>query len=145
MLQAGCIYLGLITPCPETFHPLHLARDLSPPAQLQMPSQLMNTQNILPDVSLIASTNLPLNMEPPWSLSALSVIIRPNVAPPCLNKGNLLLLRLSFLFCLARTIPYTWCLKWYRLCLHCNQTGVQFLGQEDPLEKEMANHPNTLA
>ena len=26
MLQAGCIYLGIIIPCPETFHPLHLPR-----------------------------------------------------------------------------------------------------------------------
>ena len=68
MLQAGCIYLGLITSCPETFHPLHLPRgfiapcpetfhplhaprpeDLSPPAQLQMSSQQKNTQYIPPD------------------------------------------------------------------------------------------------
>ena len=31
MLQAGCIYLGLINPCPETFHPLHLPRRLIAP------------------------------------------------------------------------------------------------------------------
>ena len=31
MLQAGCIYLGLINPCPETFHPLHLPRRLITP------------------------------------------------------------------------------------------------------------------
>jgi len=31
MLQAGCIYLGLITPCPATFHPLHLPRRLITP------------------------------------------------------------------------------------------------------------------
>jgi len=31
MLQAGYIYLGLITPCPETFHPLHLPRGLITP------------------------------------------------------------------------------------------------------------------
>jgi len=31
MLQAGCIYLGLITRCLETFHPLHLPRRLSAP------------------------------------------------------------------------------------------------------------------
>ena len=37
-------------------------------------------------------------MEPPWSLSALSLVLRPTVAPPCLNKGNLPLLRSSFLF-----------------------------------------------
>ena len=45
-------------------------------------------------------------MKPPWSLWALSLVVRLTVAPPCLNKGNLLLLRLSFLFCLARTMPY---------------------------------------
>ena len=28
MLQAGCIYLGLIIPCPETYHPLHPPRRL---------------------------------------------------------------------------------------------------------------------
>ena len=31
MLQAGCIYLGLINPCPETYHPLHLPRRLITP------------------------------------------------------------------------------------------------------------------
>ena len=31
MLQAGCICLGLITPCPETFHPLHLPGRLITP------------------------------------------------------------------------------------------------------------------
>ena len=31
MLQASCIYLGLITPCPETVHPLHLPRRLITP------------------------------------------------------------------------------------------------------------------
>ena len=30
--------------------------------------------------------------------------VRQTITPPCLNKGNLLLL--SFLFCLARTVPY---------------------------------------
>ena len=28
MLQAGCIYLGLITPCLETYHPVHPPRRL---------------------------------------------------------------------------------------------------------------------
>ena len=46
-------------------------------------------------------------MKPPWSLSGLSLVVRPTVAPPCLNKGNLLLLRWSFLFCLAGTMPYS--------------------------------------
>ena len=49
MLQAGCIYLGLINPCPETFHPHTCPEDLSPPVQLQMSSQQKNTQNIPPD------------------------------------------------------------------------------------------------
>ena len=49
MLQAGCIYLGLTTPCPETLHPLHLPRRLLTPAQLQMPSQPKTTQNIPAD------------------------------------------------------------------------------------------------
>ena len=31
MLQASCIYLGLITPCPETYHPLHPPRRLITP------------------------------------------------------------------------------------------------------------------
>ena len=117
MLRAWCIYLGLITPCPETSHLLHLpgtyhplprnlptptsAWDLSSPAQkpptsyiclglitpcpgdLSLPAQnlrplfnykchlnqrLLKTSR-LTNVSLIASTNLPLNMKPPWSLS----------------------------------------------------------------------------
>ena len=82
MLQAGCIYLGLIspaqkpsilyicqglTPCPGDLPPP--AQNLPPPVQLQMPFQLKNTQNIPPNVSLKVSTNLPLNMKPPWSLS----------------------------------------------------------------------------
>ena len=37
-------------------------------------------------------------MEPPWSLSVLSLVLKLTVAPPCLNKGNRLLLRSSFLF-----------------------------------------------
>ena len=31
MLQASCIYLGLITPCLETYHPLHTPRRLITP------------------------------------------------------------------------------------------------------------------
>ena len=108
MLQASCIYLGLITPVRKPTTPSTCPEDLSPPAQLQVSSQQKNTQNIPPDyVSLIASTNLPISMKPPWSLSVLSLVVRPTVAPPCLNKGNLLLLRSSFLFCLAGTMPYT--------------------------------------
>ena len=93
MLQAGCIYLGLITPCPE---------DLAPPAQLQMPSQLKNTPNIPPD------KRFPYRFhKPPFKCEAsliplrLSLVIRPTAAPPCLNKGHLLPLRSSLLFCLS--------------------------------------------
>ena len=31
VFPAGCIYLGLITRCPETYHPLHPPRRLSTP------------------------------------------------------------------------------------------------------------------
>ena len=31
MLQASCIYLGLISPCPESYHPLHPPRRLITP------------------------------------------------------------------------------------------------------------------
>ena len=31
MLQASCIYRGLISPCPETYHPLHPPRRLITP------------------------------------------------------------------------------------------------------------------
>ena len=108
MLQASCIYLGRITPCPEIYHHLH------PPIRLITPCPTTNViskkeYSKYPSwltVSLIASTNLPISMKPPCSLSALSLVVRLTVAPPCLNKGNLLLLRSSFLFCLGRTMPY---------------------------------------
>ena len=98
MLQAGCIYLGLITPCPETFHPLHLPRRLIAPC---------------PTTNAISTKEYPkhpawcfpyLFYKPPFKYGAsliplaLSLVVRPTVAPPCLNKGNLLLLRSSFLF-----------------------------------------------
>ena len=47
-------------------------------------------------------------MEPPWSLSELSLVVRPTVAPPCLNKGNLHLLRSSFLFLPRPELYLTW-------------------------------------
>ena len=61
-------------------------------------------------------------MKPPWSLSALSLVVRPTVAPPCLNKGNLLLLRSSFLFGLAGTMPYSHCV----CCLSTAVTPINF-------------------
>ena len=55
MLQAGCIYLGLINPCPETFHPLHLPRRLIAPCPetlhpLHLPRRLITpcpTTNVI--------------------------------------------------------------------------------------------------
>lgn len=111
MLQAGCINLGLITQCSETFHPLHLPEtyhpcpeDLSLPAQLQMPSQLNKALSIPPD------QRFPYRFrKPPFKCEAsliplgLSLVVRPTVAPPRLNKGNPLPLRSSLLlFCLGR-------------------------------------------
>ena len=49
MLQASCIYLGLITPVRKPTTPYTCPEDLSPPAQLQVSSQQKNTQNIPPD------------------------------------------------------------------------------------------------
>jgi len=49
MLQAGCIYLGLITPCPETFHPLHLPRRLITPCATTNAISTKEYPNILPD------------------------------------------------------------------------------------------------
>ena len=49
MLQASCTYLGLITPCPETYHPLHPPRRLITPCPTTVSSQQKNTQNIPPD------------------------------------------------------------------------------------------------
>ena len=38
-----------------------------------------------------------------------------------------------------------WWLRWYTCLPTMRETGVQSLGQEDPLEKEMATHSSTLA
>ena len=35
--------------------------------------------------------------------------------------------------------------QWYRICLLMQETQVQSLGGEDPLEKEVATHPSILA
>ena len=54
----------------------------------------------LTNISLIASTNIPFKYEASLIPLALSLVVRPTVAPPCLNKGNPLPLRSSLLFCL---------------------------------------------
>ena len=35
--------------------------------------------------------------------------------------------------------------QWKRICLPMQETQVQFLGREDPLEKKMATHSRMLA
>ena len=67
MLQASCIYLGLITPCPEnlppptpaqkTYHPL-------PNCKCHLNKRILKISRLI-DVSLIVSTNLPVSMKPP--------------------------------------------------------------------------------
>ena len=39
----------------------------------------------------------------------------------------------------------SWEVQWYRAHLPMQETWVQSLGWEDPLEKEMATHSSTLA
>ena len=109
VLQAGCICLGLINPCPETLSsptPAQKASHPLPNYKCHLNKRILKISHLI-NIFLIASTNLPISMKPPWSLSVLSLVVRQTVAPLCLNKGNLLLLRSSFLFCLAQTISYT--------------------------------------
>lgn len=53
---------------------------------------------------LLLLQNLPLNMKPPWP-STLCLVLRPAVAPPCLNKGSLCWGRLPFFTTLSGTLP----------------------------------------
>ena len=76
-----------LSPLPKTSHPL-----------FNYKCHLI-TQNVLPD------EHFPYRFhKPPFKYEAsliplvLSLVVRPTVAPPCLNKGNILLLRSSFLF-----------------------------------------------
>ena len=91
-------YLLPPTPARKNYHPL-------PNCKCHLNKRTLKISHLI-DVSLIASRNLPISMRPPWSLLALSLVVRPTVAPPCMNEGNLLLLRSSFLSCLAGTVPY---------------------------------------
>ena len=82
MLQASCIYLGLISPCPETYHPLHLPRRHRPLPSCKCYLNRGILKSLLIDVSLIASTTLPIRMKPPdpfrrsaWSLGRLSPLL----------------------------------------------------------------------
>ena len=100
---------GFITPCTEDLSPP--AQSLPPLVQLQMPSQLKITQNILPDLHFPYGFHRPpFKHETSVIPLALSLDIRLTITPPCLNKGNLPLLRSSLLlFCLSPnyTLPKT--------------------------------------
>ena len=56
-----CIYLGLITPCPKPPTPCSTTNAISTKEYPKRPAWLT--------FPLIASTNFPLNMKPPWSFS----------------------------------------------------------------------------
>lgn len=64
--------------CPEDLSPLTTTS--------QMPSQLKEYPNILPNVSLMASTNLLQIYGPPLIPLGFSLVIRLTVTLPCLNK-----------------------------------------------------------
>ena len=45
----------------------------------------------------------------------------------------------------VRISTFPWWLRQYRICLQVQEAWVRSLGQEDPLEKEMATHSSILA
>ena len=112
MIQASCIYLGHITPCPETFHPPTSARGLSPTAQ--------RTYHALPNYKCHLTKEYPKHpacltipyffYKPPFKYEAsliplaLSLVFRLTVAPPCLNKAPL---RSFLLFCLSIALLFS--------------------------------------
>ena len=116
MFQASCIYLGLITPCLETFHPLHLPGTYHPLLRgliihcpkPPIPCSTTNAISSKEHPKHPAWLTFPYRFhKPPFKYEASliplahSLVIRPTVAPPCLNKGNLSQLRSSsFLHCL---------------------------------------------
>ena len=123
MFQASCIYLGLIIPCLETFHPLHLPgtyhpllRGLiipcpKPPIPCSTTNAISSKEHPKHPAWLTFPYRfhkLPFKYEASLIPLALSLVVRPTVAPPCLNKGNLPPLRSSLVFASAQTIPYTW-------------------------------------
>ena len=73
---------------------------------------------------LLTQTSLQIWSLPDPSL-ALSLVVRPTVAPPCLNKGNLLLLRSSFLF-LPRPELYLTPGPWRAGCAQSPRSGGLF-------------------
>ena len=91
----------------------------------KLPSQLKITQRPrLTKSSQITSAKPPLRSEAFLIPHLLSLVVRPTIVPPCLNKGNLSPLRSSsFLHCLvwnytlhilkAETLEYSW--KFFKL------------------------------
>ena len=98
----GLLHLpGTYHPCPEDLSPP--APNLPPPVQLQMPSQLKITPNITPDYCFPYRFHTPpFKYEASLIPLMLSLVVRPTVAPPCLNMGNLPPLKSPLLlFCLS--------------------------------------------
>ena len=99
---------GLITPCPETFHPLHLPETYHPlPNYKRHLNWRIPKTSHLTNVSLITSTNLPLNMKPPWSLLHSAWLL--GWLSPLLAWIKVTYFRwgpLSFFFASTWTIPY---------------------------------------
>ena len=101
------LYLpGTYHPLPRNLPPPTSAQDLSapaqnlpPPVQLQMPSQLKRFP--------YRFHKPPFKYEASLIPLALSLVIRPTVAPPCLKRGNLPPLRSSLLFCLGPELYLT--------------------------------------
>ena len=77
MLRAGCIYLGLINPCPEAFHPLHLPRRLIAPNKSYRPGTLHPLHPPRRLITLCPSTNVISTKEyskyPAWLTFPLSL------------------------------------------------------------------------
>ena len=99
---------GLITPCPETFHPLHLPETYHPlPNYKRHLNWRIPKTSHLTNVSLITFTNLPLNMKPPWSLLHSAWLL--GWLSPLLAWIKVTYFRwgpLSFFFASTWTIPY---------------------------------------
>ena len=64
MLQDGWIYLGLITPYPETYHPQPAQKTYHPLPNYKchLNKRILKISCLI-DVSLITSTNLPISMK----------------------------------------------------------------------------------
>ena len=132
MLQASCIFLGLIIPCPETFHPLHLHRRLITPCPTtnaisakeypKHPAWLMFPLS-LPQTSLKIWSLPDPSLHSAWSLGQVS----PFLAWIKVTYSYWVGRPIEVVFPLsasARTIPYIFFLELQRVC---------YLGTQRPL------------